>query len=149
MDKDLISGNWSGAYRYGRGYPAGVRGTRVLFSIRIDPFDGIFTGTCTDTYTDEYFRAPAIIEGEIEGNRIYFIKRYPSLLTIDEQGNTIVIPDEPSVNIQYEGRLYKSFFSGKYYLKGEWNIDGSYLDDTGNAIYYSSSGSWKVSRVNP
>ena len=104
------------------------------------------SGTCNDDYTKQLFKTPATIDGSFEENRIYFIKRYPSLLTIDKNGQTIIIPDEPSLSIQYAGYLRKGFLTKKIYFEGEWSIDGSFLDENGNANYFSSSGRWKMTK---
>ncbi len=146
IKKDFLSGKWKGYYRYGKEYPLKFRKLKEPFEIEIKYDDDVFSGICIDNYTKDLFKAPAVIDGSFEGDRIYFIKRYPGLLTLDENDKPTIILNEPSYAIQYEGFLYKCFWGNDYYIKGEWSIDISYLDEGKNANYFSDTGTWKITK---
>ena len=139
-----IEGKWVGFYSYGKSYPKEFRRKKTSFSLEIVNEDGLIKGICDDEFTLNLFGKPATIEGFAEKYTITFIKRYPSLLTLDENNQPLVVAEEPSLDIQYIGSLQKKIFSNKYILKGSWDISGSFLDKHGNANYYTDEGIWEL-----
>src|SRR5688572_19165181 len=109
-----IEGKWVGFYSYGKSYPKEFQRKKTPFTLEIVNTDGLIKGICDDEFTLSLFGKPASIEGSAEKYSINFIKKYPGLLTLDENSQPIAIPGEPSLDIQYTGSLQKKFFSNKY-----------------------------------
>ncbi len=110
-------------------------------------FDGDnFKGTCSDIFTDTQFNKPATVKGTFVPNLISFIKKYPSLLIVDENNQTVVVPEQPSLEIHYTGLLYKGLFSKTFRFEGEWSMTNSYIDEQGKKQFYTCNGSWKMKK---
>lgn len=139
-----IEGRWKGYYKYGEGYPKTDKNKKHFFIIEIINKNGLITGTCVDDLSKQFFDTPATIEGMAEEYSIFFILRYPNLLTYDEANQLIVDPEKPSSDIQYTGSFKKRFFSNRYYLEGNWEISGSGLDENGEPWYSYSDGYWQM-----
>ncbi|HEX7903771.1 MAG TPA: hypothetical protein VF487_07825 [Chitinophagaceae bacterium] len=146
MPKPTIEGKWIGHFVYGETYPKEFKSKKISFVIEIAKDNELIKGTCIDDLSREIFKNPAIIEGLFENDFITFIKRYPALLTEDENNNLVAHFDKPSVNIHYKGVLTKNLFSRIYFFKGEWEISGSYLDEMGQANYYTFAGKWRMQK---
>lgn len=144
--KGDLRGNWKGYFKYGKGYPANSRSRKNPFEIRVKFYDGAFSGLCDDNYTRLFFKSPAVIDGVLNEKKISFIKRYPGLLTMNENGQAIADYNQPPIPVRYEGRLKKRIFSKRYYFKGTWYIDYSFIDGDGIVNNYSSSGSWRMEK---
>jgi hypothetical protein len=143
---DLITGKWIGEYVYGDSYENELRGKAVKFSIELFSDGELIRGTCIDEETHALFREPATIEGSFENDAILFYKTYPG--EDDLIGASRLIAREYNRNrIQYTGILMKRFFTGTHYFKGAWEINGSFLDKNGTAIYYESDGTWSMKKV--
>ena len=108
--------------------------------------NGMIKGECIDDFVRTYFTSPAIIEGSFENGAVTFIKRYPSLLTIDENGKVAVFSDKPSHEVLYTGHVYKKLFLRKIYFKGKWDISGFFLDENKNPRYYTFGGTWEMEK---
>ena len=146
MDLEQLNGEWTGFFVYGNGYPATYREKKNDFTIVVNGADGMIKGECTDVFVRKYFTSPATIDGSFENGAVTFIKRYPSLLTIDENEKVTVFPDRPSHEVLYTGHVYKKLFSRKIYFKGRWDISGSFLDEDKNARYYTFGGTWEMEK---
>jgi hypothetical protein len=148
MPINTIAGKWEGHYKYGTAYSLKKQAEPVPFTLEITiNEDGIIKGICTDDIIKKLSLAPATIEGIFENDTILFIKTYPCLIIIDEHDNTVAIHDKPSAGIQYKGNLIRRLFSKKYFLKGIWDISGSFIDESGNARYYTFEGKWKLEKI--
>jgi hypothetical protein len=148
MPLDTIEGKWEGYYNYGAAYGLQTHDTIVSFTVEISIDEhGIIKGTCTDDIIKELSIAPAIIEGTYENETLFFIKKYPCLILVDENNKLTTVPDKPSSEIQYKGNLTRKLFSKTYMFKGEWDISGSLLDENGNAQYYSYDGTWTLKKL--
>lgn len=107
----------------------------------------VIRGHCIDRYTREYFDTPAKIEGTLINNELSLIKTYPYFLGLDENDKTFVEKSLPSQEIHYLGKLKVKLFSNDHYVESTWNISGSYLDEQGNAQYYTDAGDWEMRRI--
>ncbi|MBC7937088.1 MAG: hypothetical protein H7Y86_17195 [Rhizobacter sp.] len=142
-----IEGNWVGQLTYDESYPPEYRNEILYFTMKLWREDGILRGTCEDDITKELSLNPATLEGTYDNDVIYFIKHYPCLIIVDEENNVKADMSKPSVAIQYLGQLRKKVFSSKYYLKGAWDISGSYLNESGRAEYYTMGGNWTMQKI--
>ncbi|HLK29834.1 MAG TPA: hypothetical protein VKT28_14745 [Puia sp.] len=147
MHLKTIEGKWAGSFTYGHGYPLKQIGSSVPFTIDLKYKDGLIKGICIDDLVEELMLKPATIEGSFENRSILFIKRYSCNITRDINNKLIAEHNEPAVGIQYVGKLRRKFFSRKYFFKGEWDISGSFLDETGIARYYTAVGKWSMKKI--
>ncbi len=147
MPSIIINGKWKGKVTYNDTYPKEYRNEVLSFELNLSSEDGFITGTCEDDITKELLLKAATIEGTYGFDTIHFIKRYPCEIILDEANKLATNPLEPSAGIQYEGKLCQRWFSGKQYFKGEWDISGSFIDEYGNAQYYTCGGNWKMEKI--
>ncbi|MBN9296622.1 MAG: hypothetical protein J0I41_06395 [Filimonas sp.] len=147
MSKSQIAGKWAGQLTYAKDYPEEYRSKIFSFSLDLSCCEDAVKGLCEDEFTNSLALNPATIDGFFKNDSIYFIKRYPCLIMMDEDNLTKAFPTEPSVGIQYRGRLVQRLFSKKKYFKGHWDISGSYMDENGNKKYYRSGGDWEMRKV--
>jgi hypothetical protein len=147
MNFDYLQGRWEGFYTYGSQYPAAYRKMKVPFVLKLQIENNIVSGTCTDHYTEQYFRQPATIEGILDGNTISFIKKYPFFLGINENGQVYTDESVPASEVHYVGQLRRKLFSKRYTAQGDWDISGSFRDEKGNAMYYTNDGKWNMRQV--
>ena len=146
MKNDKLNGLWKGVYKYGSSYPEEYKDRLEPFSLDIR-FDGDnFKGVCKDTFTETHFDQPATVEGTFVPNLISFIKRYPGLLMVNENEETIVIPERPSVDIHYTGMFYKGLFSRTIRFEGEWTMTSYYLNDLDKKVFYTCHGTWTMKK---
>jgi hypothetical protein len=131
MKNDKLNGLWNGVLKYGNSYPEKYQSRLEPFSLDI-LFDGDnFKGICKDNFTEEIFKTPATVEGTFVPNLISFIKRYPGLLVVNENEETIVVPEKPSIDIHYTGMFYKGLFSRTLRFEGEWVMTSFYFNELG------------------
>lgn len=106
--------------------------------------NGIITGTLVDQYVQKYFTEPATVEGVLTEQSLSFVKKYPYFMGIDEDHEVFTDKSMPSHEIHYTGRIKRKLFSNRYFVKGKWEISGSFLDEHGNANYYTGEGKWQM-----
>jgi hypothetical protein len=148
MPIDTIAGKWEGHYKYGTAYSLKYQATQATFTVEMSiDEDGIVKGTCIDDIIKKLSLSPASIEGLFENDTITFIKNYPCAIIIDEHDNTVALHDKPSHTIHYRGNLKRKMFSKKYFLEGVWDISGSFIDENGNAQYYTFEGTWMLNKL--
>lgn len=137
MSDKFFSGVWKGQYVYGPQYSQKVQETAVDFRITMTVTDGIVTGTVSENLP---LSAPATIEGFIDGNMISFVKKYACAWSVDDYGNVLEFPDEPSHEIHYTGSYQEDAFSG------DWEIFVSQVEVYTGMIEapYSGSGYWTM-----
>ncbi len=142
-----IDGKWIGKVKYDNTYPKEYRNKILSFILNLSSEDGFIIGTCEDDITKELLLKAATIEGTYRYDKIHFIKRYPCAVILDEENTLTTNPFEPSAGIQYEAKLRKNWFNGKQYFKGGWDISGSFIDENGNAQYYTCGGTWRMEKI--
>ena len=147
MSFDFLEGAWEGFYTYGPDYPPDFQTKREKFVMNLRIGNEIVFGTCTDTYTEKYFGEPAIVEGTFDGRFISLVKKYPGFLGIDENGNNITDKSMPSDEIHYVGQLKRWLFSADVFIEGTWDISGSFVDENGDARYYTAEGEFEMRRI--
>ncbi|HEX3166781.1 MAG TPA: hypothetical protein VHQ93_11025 [Chitinophagaceae bacterium] len=146
MNNHKLNGIWKGFYKYGNMYPETYQKIAEPFTVEIE-FDGVnFKGICKDRFSEKYFSSPASIEGTFVPNLISFIKKYPALLTIDDNLQTIVIPEKPSHEIHYTGFFYKGLFSRSIRFEGEWVMTDFILTENGKREYFNCTGTWNMKK---
>jgi hypothetical protein len=133
-----MTGKWTGEYTYGKGYPEEDQGTSVVFNLVMNYEEGDITGSCTDDESLKIFDKPATIQGFIDNDFISFIKKYPSLWTIDEKGNAQIFEDIPPIEIHYYGHFADNKFSG------EWDMSFEIEDEHGDSHFASCAGTWSM-----
>jgi len=146
VNYEKLSGIWHGIFKYGNAYPEDHRKIVEPFTLDIKFDECNFNGICEDRFSKTYFNSSATVEGSFVPNLISFIKRYPGLLTIDEEFQTVALPDKPSLDIHYTGFYYKGIFSSKARFEGEWIITDYILNDAGQREYSNSGGVWMMSK---
>ena len=139
-DQDF-SGKWAGEYVYGEEYGEPISGKRIPFEINMTCTDGHVKGNCVDDDSKHFLPEPATIEGFIKQNSISFIKKYPCLWQIDDQGKPRFFPKLPSQEIHYAG-LYSD---GKF--EGGWEVVMTLSKENGDAFEYTGTGSWHMYKV--
>jgi hypothetical protein len=146
MNREKFNGRWEGTFKYGKGYPDNIRGTKRAFSMELIFDDDRFQGTCEDVYTREFFNKPALVTGECKGGYIKFNKHYPGLMCADENMQTIVVPDQPSFDIIYTGYFSKSIFSRALSFRGEWSITQTFVSEQG-PFEFTVYGTWVMKKA--
>ncbi len=147
MSLAYLPGKWEGFYTYGPDYPVALQTIREYFTVELRVQDGIISGELTDSYVQQYFSEPAIVEGTLIDQTISLVKRYPHFLGIDENDQIFVDSTQPSHEIHFIGQLKRKWFSRDYFIEGKWDISGSFIDESGNAGYYSCDGEWEMHRA--
>lgn len=94
---------------------------RIPFEMSIQIQDGAFTGIATDEESKHLFDKPATVKGFIEKNLISFIKQYPSLYYINEDGELAVDSQKEHPEIRYTGFLNET----QNEIIGEWEMGTS------------------------
>lgn len=146
MDYIKLNGIWKGYYEYGDSYPEEFQRLREPFTLELLFDDVNFNGICKDKFTESYFNKPATVQGTFVPNLISFIKKYPSLLTVDDNMQTIVIPDKPSLEIHYTGLFYKGLFSKTIRFEGEWTMTNLVITESGKKDYFTFDGTWTMEK---
>lgn len=147
MSLEYITGTWEGFYTYGPDYPEQFQSIKENFILKLTVNDGVIRGTLVDSYTEKYFGQPATVEGTLTNQDLSLIKRYPYFLGMDENNQIFTDQSLPSHEIHFIGQLKQKLFSNDFFVEGTWDISGSFLDEYGNAIYYTDDGEWEMHRV--
>jgi hypothetical protein len=146
MNTQSLDGNWKGEFTYGDGYEIETQGKSVKFEMILKFNGNIFTGTCIDEETKHLFKEPATIEGIFDKNYISIIKKYPCLITANEENEMVAIPDKASLQIHYTGTLRKRGLFFGYFFEGEWEVTTPIEDEEGEILYATGLGSWTMTR---
>jgi hypothetical protein len=101
---------------------------------------------CIDDLVKESLTQPATIEGTFEKRLVQFTKRYACLLQKDAENYLRIIPEEPSYEVHYKGRLGKQLFGDKTRFSGRWYIEVLYYDRKNLPRIYILRGTWKMYR---
>ena len=141
MTDQNFSGKWTGEYIYGEGYPASIRGKKVMFEIDMTLDNGLLRGHCTDDEATPHFKQPAVIEGSVCENSISFIKRYPYYWQNEDEAGPRFIPKLPSQEVHYSGIFIDDRF------EGEWEITTFFVDEEGEPFAYRGNGHWHMKKA--
>lgn len=143
----MLDGKWKGTYTYGKSYGDGLSGRIVEFVMDLKFLNGEVRGYCQDIdEIEEAFEKPAEIEGTFEKGKIFFSKKYPGLLVVDEK-NYYAYSDVPPTVINYQGTLKTKLFSIKKYFKGTWNLKGQFFTEDGKEVIVENEGTWKMQKL--
>jgi hypothetical protein len=146
MNYSKLNGIWTGSYKYGRCYPEEYKNREEPFTLEINFDDVNFKGTCHDPFTKSLFGEPALVYGTFVPNLISFIKKYPALLSADENGKVFAEPGKPSLEIHYTGFYYKGILSKTIRFEGEWNMTHFRVNESGKKDFYSLFGTWSMKK---
>lgn len=138
-DQDL-TGKWTGEYVYGDVYKTPIKGTKVAFELEMTVTGGIIKGNCFDDEFRHHFKNGATIEGVIKENTIIFVKRYPCMFNIDDDGKIILFPKLPSHEIHYSGNYNDGKFSGA------WKVTLPYAEEDADVVD-ARQGAWEMQKV--
>jgi hypothetical protein len=143
-----LTGRWKGKYTYGEGYPASVVGTSEWFEIELTDNEGLISGSCIDELVSSIEGKESTIDGTYSNNFISFVKKYKYYTFIDDLDRQVLREDIKVDGIHYTGRLFKKFFTGKKYFKGEWVHSATLIDDNNDKHPLVSNGTWEMQEVN-
>ncbi len=137
-----INGKWKGYYEYGIGYILPYFGSRVEIAVifTVDSSDNI-TGSITETPSELSVDAVAKIKGFIDQGLISFIKTYPVLPEIADDGSIVL--KEGTLDIQHTG--YLDIYNEAIY--GDWLIEDPFINKEGNTEIEYLIGIWFLERV--
>lgn len=139
-----IARKWTGYFKYGKAYSLSHQLKRSRFELELNFTNLQFDGTCNDEYTQLFFDRPALVKGTIENRAIEFVKKYPALLTIDDNEQTTVDHQLPAVPIIYKGVFRKSWLRRRLYIKGTWTITSLVPGPHDSTITLTVGGKWKM-----
>ena len=94
---------WKGFFAYLEGFEAIDEYTTVEFTMEVTFNGNSFTGTATDTESENVFKEPALVKGFIEDDKISFVKNYPCYYYKDENGKIALDESLSHPNIEYLG----------------------------------------------
>ena len=142
--KIQLAGQWFGHFEYGVGYAERLQGQQVLFSFIVDEYTlSQFTGKCVEYDGVGASADISNIRGFVDGNRISFIKEYPTDYFIDEEGNDVKLEPRDSVRLMYFGLFNHA--SGEF--AGNWEIWLDEQDLGAGSFVDIVSGTWAMRRV--
>ncbi len=133
MNVQFLEGKWNGFYTYKENYSKKVLESKTSFEIVFSLNNGSLTGSCLEASDDQSIITDVIFES----NSIKFIKQYPRLHLIDDDGNTTIDKSSRHPLINYIG----SFDPTNNSFSGTWSMEFIQLiDDT---IYkHTMTGKW-------
>lgn len=140
-----LTGKWIGQYTYGKGYE-GVTQASCPFEMDLVHDGFALKGTCFEEQFKDVLKAPATIEGSFENKAISFIKKYPSMMVLDQDGQASADHDNTGTPIHYTGRLTKKWFPRRYIFTGQWSMNESLDLGGGISKYVTLSGTWSMER---
>jgi hypothetical protein len=142
----MLNGKWKGTYTYGKSYGDSLSGKTVAFVMDLKILNGQVSGYCQDIgEIEEAFEKPAEIEGTFEQGKIFFTKKYPGLLVVDEK-NYYAYSDVPAADLTYQGTLKTRLFSRKKYFKGIWNLKSKFFTEDEKEQIVENKGIWKMQK---
>lgn len=109
---------WKGFFTYLHGYEIIDTYIKVAFQMDLTFNDNSFTGTSTDSESENIFIEPILVKGFIENDIISFVINYPHHYYKDEDGNIKLDKDSQHPNIEYLG--YYDEHEKKY--SGTWEM---------------------------
>jgi hypothetical protein len=138
-----INGKWAGTIIYGAGYPDDIMGRELTFELTIHESDGDITGSGRDIAGCGINPSESFIRGFVDGEIISFIKHYKSAGYFDEDGGSLIIENEPSLDITYNGE----FNADTNQYEGDWDILIDQVQYGNDTIIYEFTGSWSMRKV--
>lgn len=141
-----ISGTYEGFYEYGIGYILPEFGQRVKMRVHLTEENGKLSGTVNEEESEISVHHPAIIEGEVRENGIFFIKRY----TVETINVEEVLDSDSSNQASLDPIDHAGYIDELHNcLYGDWLIE-AYLeneDGTKQTEPYYFRGIWFLSRI--
>lgn len=137
-----INGKWKGYYEYGVGYLLPYFGNRVEIEVTftVDNSEYI-TGSVSETPSDLSVDAVASLKGFIDESLISFIKTYPVLPEIDENGNVVL--KKGTLEIQHTGFIDEEYKA----IYGDWIIEDSFVNENGQTEFTDLTGIWFLKKT--
>jgi hypothetical protein len=114
---------WTGVIHYGKNYRR-LKDKEIYFELEIKQDGEKITGISMDTGGFGASPDPATIKGEINENKISFIKQYSSRHFLNSKGEMIVDKSQPGPEIFYTG-IYNDedeSFSGDWLMKIKFKL---------------------------
>jgi hypothetical protein len=107
--------------------------------------DGEITATGKDLSGHGFNPTACKIEGFYDEGLISFLKQYEKGLTWDENGNTIVLPDENNYEINYSG----NYNNDTKEFEGDWEVAMYYQSEDNPDLWIQQVGlgTWKMHKV--
>jgi hypothetical protein len=135
-----VQGKWKGTIIYGKVYRSAAN-RELYFEAEISQMDEILTGTATDTGGLGVNPDPASIVGAVSGNRISFVKQYPTRHFM-VGGKTIFNRKKKGPEIRYNGEFNPETqtFAGTWLIKQVTKLLGFI------PITMEGSGTWTMER---
>lgn len=140
-----ITGKWQGTLVYGEGYDEESVGKTLDFEFDIVDTDGEITATGKDLSGHGFNPTPSYMSGFLDEGIISFIKRYKQGLTIDENGQEELLPEEENYEINYSGNYNVTTKE----FEGDWEIVMYFKPEEDPDVIYSHMcvGTWKMSKA--
>ena len=140
MSDNLSIGQWQGFFCYGPEYGS-LEGSEAEFRFFVEEFhSGQFAGRIIDWEGIGANGEVAIVKGFLKEDFISFTKQYDKCNVLDEEGNAVLLPDQPGHQVKYEGRfnpLTNAF-------EGTWEITITVDHTTDKTTGYVSTGTWRM-----
>lgn len=132
-----ISGTWNGEYSYDS---EDYSENSIRFKMTLSEESGEITGHCIDSEEDGGIPIPAGISGFIEGSSLSFIKQYPFLVYIDENGCWHKDETQAHPEIHYFGEIENGI------LKGTWEINIESFNHGMEIVVEQITGTWEMNK---
>lgn len=132
---DYIAGIWNGLFIYGSEED---ESESVRFRMELTIKNGIIAGQCIDSEEDGGIPLPANINGFVENNTVSFIKKYPCLIYVDENGKYQKDESQSHPEIHY----YGEYINGM--LIGSWEMILGSVEQGDDIIVEQLFGKWEM-----
>ncbi len=143
IDNFDVNGIWKGEYAYEDKFQPTILKTAIPFVLRIKSTmdKGLFSGICQDDPESSKIDFPANIYGTARDYELFFVKKYPKTLILDNNGG-LTFGDEPHPDIIYRARI-----TSDQRLLGTWQIERTFRKVNGRVTEIPKlGGHWWVER---
>lgn len=141
MTDQFLTGKWTGKFIYEHGYSDAVKGKLVIFDLQVISTSGHFSGYCTDAEQLRFMKVPATIEGYVQGELIYFTKRYANATFLNQDGSMLAYTNRPPHDIHYTGYWGHGQYSGKWEIFALNKLSGGHYNQQ------LSAGTWFMKKT--
>jgi len=135
-----LKGQWEGYYEYGAGYSLPYFGQRVKMTVSFEGTNDNFKGTIEEEETEFSVSHLATIQGFCEEDYISFVKTYPVHPFIEEDGESVKIDKNDTLEVDYQGYIDEENKA----LYGSWSIAQLFTDENGQLQESISEGIWML-----
>ncbi|HYW95986.1 MAG TPA: hypothetical protein VE870_10395 [Bacteroidales bacterium] len=137
-----ITGLWKGEFTLGPEYGS-REGKSFDFTAELNEDDDFsIEGVCEEGETKDLFKEPVTINGFRDDEFISFVKKYPCLVLVDEQGKYFTEKEKEHPDIEYEGELDPE--TGR--LQGTFSTYNIMEDPNGRRFEVVFTGTWFLHR---